>query len=185
MEDLQREMAGVESLDDFFGKDGILGRLFGQMLEEMMQAELTEQLGYERYEAKGRNSGNNRNGTRQRTVKSSTGEITVEVPRDRNSEYQPVILERYGRNTNELEEKILALYAKGMTTRDIEEIIGEAYGVSVSPATVSKITDKIWEEVEVWQSRPLAAVYPIIWLDAIACRPACTHHIAMIVKLLY
>ena len=167
MEDLRREMAEAETLDDFFGKDGILGRLFGQMLETMMQAELTEELGYEPYEVKGRNSGNTRNGTRPRTVKSSTGEIQVEVPRDRNGRYQPIILERYGRNTNELEEKVLGLYAKGMTTRDIEEIVSEAYGVAVSPATVSKITDKIWEEVEAWQNRPLATIYPIIWLDAI------------------
>jgi putative transposase len=166
MEELQREMAEVESLDDFFGKEGILGRLFGQMLETMMQAELTEQLGYEPYEAKGRNSGNSRNGTRPRTVKSSAGEIEVKIPRDRKSEYQPIILERYGRNTNELEEKILGLYAKGMTTRDIEEIVSEAYGVAVSPATVSKITDKIWDEVEAWQNRPLATIYPIMWLDA-------------------
>jgi transposase-like protein len=167
LEDLRHEMAEAETLDDFFGKDGILGRLFGQMLETMMQAELAEELGYEPYEAKGRNSGNTRNGTRPRTVKSSAGEIQVEVPRDRNSEYQPIILERYGRNTNELEEKVLGLYAKGMTTRDIEEIVSEAYGVTVSPTAVSKITDKIWDEVEAWQNRPLATIYPIIWLDAL------------------
>lgn len=166
-EEVQEELGKAESLDDFFGRDGILSRLFADTIEQMLEAELTEHLGYEKYEAAGRNSGNSRNGTRPRTIKSSAGEVEIDIPRDRNGEYEPVLLGRYGRNTNELEEKVIALFAKGLSTRDIEEIIAEAYGVSISPGTVSKITDKVWEQVETWQNRPLSEVYAIIYLDAI------------------
>jgi transposase-like protein len=93
--------------------------------------------------------------------------MTIQVPRDRTSEFQPVLLEKYQSSTNELEEKIIALYAKGVSTRDIQENLEELYGVEVSAQTISTITDKVWSLVEAWQTRPLAAVYPIVYLDAI------------------
>jgi transposase-like protein len=167
VEQIQNELATAESLDDFFGKEGIFARLFSQTLETMLEAELSEHLGYERYEAKGRNSGNNRNGKRPRKVRTSVGDTLIQVPRDRNGEYQPRLLEKHQANSNEIEEKIIALYAKGVSTRDIQETLQELYGINVSATTISTITDKVWSLVEAWQNRPLAAICPIIFLDAI------------------
>lgn len=166
-EEVQRELASAKSMDDFFGKDGIFARLFASTIEQMLEAELSEHLGYEPYEAKGRNSGNNRNGKYTKKVRSSEGETTIQVPRDRNGDFEPQLVKRYLANTNELEDKIIGMYAKGMTVRDIQETLQELYGVDVSPSTLSAITDKVWELVESWQSRPLASLYPIIYLDAI------------------
>jgi len=162
-----RELAAAKSMDDFFGKEGIFARLFAKTMEQMLEAELTEHLGYEPYEAKGRNSGNNRNGHYSKKVRTSEGETSIEVPRDRNGEYEPKILKKYASNTNELEEKIIGLYAKGMSTRDIQQTLEELYGVDVSASTISAITEKVWTLVEAWQNRPLETVYAIIYLDAI------------------
>ena len=166
-ERVQQELATATCIDDFFGKEGIFARLFAGTLEHMMEAELTQQLGYDRYAASGRNSGNSRNGKRTRNLRTSAGDLTIEVPRDRNGDYQPVLLDKYQTSTNELEDKIIALYAKGVSTRDIQDTLHELYGVEVSAQTISTITDKVWGLVEAWQNRPLAAVYPIIYLHAI------------------
>jgi transposase-like protein len=167
VERVQQELASAKSIDDFFGKEGIFARLFAGTLEQMLEAELTAQLGYEPYAASGRNSGNSRNGKRSRSLRTSAGDLTIQVPRDRTSEFQPALLEKYQTSTNELEEKIIALYAKGVSTRDIQDTLQELYGVEVSAQTISTITDKVWSLVEAWQTRPLAAVYPIVYLDAI------------------
>ena len=164
-EEIQSELSQVESIDDFFGKEGIFSKLFARTIEEMLEAELSEHLGYEKYEAQGRNSGNNRNGKRKTTLQTSAGDQKIQVPRDRNGEFQSPLLEQ--RRSNELERKITALYARGTTTRDIQETIADIYGVEVTPATISAITDKVWPLVEEWQNRPLAAVYPIVFLDAL------------------
>ena len=166
-EEVQRELATAKSMDDFFGRDGIFARLFASTLEQMLEAELSEHLGYEPYEAKGRNSGNNRNGKYTKKVRSSEGETKIQVPRDRNGDFEPQLVKRYTANTNELEDKIIGMYAKGMTVRDIQGTLQELYGIDVSPTTLSAITDKVWELVESWQSRPLANLYVIIYLDAI------------------
>jgi len=166
-EEVQRELATAKSMDDFFGRDGIFARLFASTLEQMLEAELSEHLGYEPYEAKGRNSGNNRNGKYTKKVRSSEGETQIQVPRDRNGDFEPQLVKRYAANTNELEDKIIGMYAKGMTVRDIQGTLQELYGIDVSPTTLSAITDKVWELVESWQSRPLANLYAIIYLDAI------------------
>lgn len=162
---IQQELGSAKSIDDFFGKQGILARLFASTLETMLEAELTEHLGYERYEAQGRNSGNSRNGKRSKKLRTSAGDTEVQIPRDRNSEFSSKLLEKHQTSTNELEEKILAMYGKGMSTRDIQNLLTETYGVEVSADTISAITDKIWPLVEAWQNRPLAAIYPIIYLD--------------------
>ncbi|MDP9312781.1 MAG: IS256 family transposase [Chloroflexota bacterium] len=167
VERIQQELAQATSIDDFFGKEGIFARLFAGTLEQMLEAELTAHLGYEPYAASGRNSGNNRNGKRNRNLRTSTGDVTIQVPRDRNGDFQPALLDKYQTSTNELEEKIIALYAKGVSTRDIQETLHELYGVEVSAQTISTVTDKVWSLVEAWQSRPLATVYPIVYLDAI------------------
>jgi len=166
-EEVARELATAKSMDDFFGKEGIFARLFARTLEQMLEVEMTEHLGYEPYEAKGRNSGNNRNGHYSKKVRTGEGETIIEVPRDRNGEYEPKILKKYASNTNELEEKIIGLYAKGMSTRDIQATLEELYGVEVSASTISAITEKVWTLVEAWQNRPLESIYAIIYLDAI------------------
>ncbi len=166
-EEVQREVATAKSMDDFFGKEGIFARLFANTIETMLESELSEELGYEPYEAKGKNSGNSRNGHYPKKVRTSAGETTIQVPRDRNGEYEPQVVKKHVANTNELEDKIIAMYAKGMSVRDIQDTLKELYGVDVSPATLSTITDKVWELVEAWQNRPLASIYPIIYLDAI------------------
>ena len=167
VEKVQQELGRAESIDDFFGKEGIFAKLFAETLEQMLEAELTDQLGYEKYEAKGRNSGNSRNGKTKRNLRTSNGDLEIEVPRDRNGEYQSKVLAKHQTSTNELEAKILALYAKGLSTRDIQATLEDLYGVEVSPTTISTITDKVWSLVENWQNRALAAIYPIVYLDAL------------------
>jgi len=163
-EEVARELGKATSIDDFYGKDGIFARLFSKTIEEMLEAELTSELGYERYEAEGRNSGNNRNGHYTRKMRSSGGDTKIKVPRDRNGEFQSALLKK---NSNEIEQKITAMYAKGMSTRDIQDMLTELYGIDVSPDTISAITDKVWPLVEAWQNRPLAPMYAILYLDAI------------------
>ena len=163
-EEVARELGKATSIDDFYGKDGIFARLFSKTIEEMLEAELTSELGYERYEAKGRNTGNNRNGHYSRKMRTSGGDAEIKVPRDRNGEFQSALLKK---NSNEIEQKITAMYAKGMSTRDIQDMLAELYGIDVSPETISAITDKVWPLVEAWQNRPLAPVYAILYLDAI------------------
>lgn len=165
VEEIQKELVGVEKLDDFFGKEGVFARLFAKTVEEMLEGELSAHLGYQKYESKGRDRGNSRNGKRTVTVSSSNGSQEIQVPRDRHGEYKPKLLE--DKRTNELEEKITALYAKGTTTHDIAEMIAEIYGVEVSAQTISAITDKVWPLVEEWQNRPLDKVYVIAYLDAL------------------
>ena len=163
-EEVARELGKATSIDDFYGKDGIFARLFSKTIEEMLEAELTSELGYERYEAEGRNSGNSRNGHYTRKMRSSGGDAEIKVPRDRNGEFQSALLKK---NSNEIEQKITAMYAKGMSTRDIQDMLTELYGIDVSPNTISAITDKVWPLVEAWQNRPLAPMYAILYLDAI------------------
>jgi putative transposase len=167
VERVQQELSSATSLDDFFGKDGIFARLFADTLEQMLDAELTAHLGYAKHAVEGRHSGNSRNGKRTRTLRTSSGDTTIQVPRDRQSTFHSPLLEPYQTSTNELEDKIIGLYAKGVSTRDIQATLHELYGVEVSAATVSTVTDKVWSLVEAWQNRPLQAIYPIVYLDAI------------------
>lgn len=167
VERIQQELGSAKSLDDFFGKEGIFARLFADTLEQMLEAELTAHLGYPAHAPEGRNSGNSRNGKRSRKLRTSSGDTTIQVPRDRNGSFQPVLFEPYQTSTNELEDKIIALYAKGVSTRDIQEMLLELYGIEVSPTTISAVTDKVWSLVEAWQNRALSDVYPIVYLDAI------------------
>ena len=163
-EEVARELGKATSIDDFYGKDGIFSRLFSKTIEEMLEAELTTQLGYERYDVEGHHSGNSRNGHYSRKMRTSGGDAEIKVPRDRNGEFQSDLLKK---NSNEIEQKIIAMYAKGMSTRDIQDLLTELYGIDVSPDTISAITDKVWPLVEDWQNRPLAPVYAILYLDAI------------------
>jgi len=165
-EEVQEELARATSIDDFWGKEGIFARLFGKTMEQMMQGELTGHLGYAKHERKGNNSGNSRNGSYTKKIRTSGGEQRLEIPRDRNGTYKPEILKKYETSSNEIEDKITAMYGKGQTTRSIEEYVGDMYGIELSPGMVSTITDKVWPLVEEWQNRPLESIYIIIYLDA-------------------
>jgi len=167
VERVQQELASAKSLDDFFGKDGIFARLFADTLEQMLEAELTAHLGYPPHAPQGRNSGNSRNGKRSRNLRTSNGDTTIQVPRDRTSTFHSPLLAPYQTSTNELEDKSIGLYAKGVSTRDIQATLHELYGVEVSAATISSVTDKVWGLVEASMNRPLSAIYPIVYLDAI------------------
>ncbi|MFC1790793.1 IS256 family transposase [Patescibacteria group bacterium] len=164
---VQEELSSAKSIDDFFGRKGIFSRLFSKTSEQMMKEELASHLGYDKYEARGRNSGNSRNGACRKKLRTSGGDTQVEVPRDRNGSFSPMILKKHQRSSNEIEKKIIGMYARGVSVRDIQDTLGELYGINVSPATISTITNKVWEMVEDWQSRPLEEIYPIVYLDAI------------------
>ena len=166
LETIQQALSEAETMDDFFGKEGIFARLFADTVEAMLEAEITEHLGYERYESKGRNSGNSRNGSYPAPLRASTGDVTIQKPRDRQGTFQSRFVKKHERNTEEIEEKVLALYGKGLSTRDIQDLLAEIHGVDVSATTISTITDKVWPLVEAWQNRPLAALYPVVFLDA-------------------
>ena len=138
------------------------------MIEEFYQGELEEELGYTKYDYRNKDSNNSRNGYSSKKLKSSAGQIEVNVPRDRNGEYEPQVIKKH-QNTigQDLEAKIISMYAKGMTTSDIESHIEEIYGYQVSDSSITRITDKILPLVKEWQTRPLEAVYPIVFMDAI------------------
>jgi transposase-like protein len=133
----------------------------------MLDAELTEHLGYEKSCPSGNNSGNSRNGKTSKTIISDNGEIELQIPRDRKSEFDPAVLKKYEKTLGPVEEKIISMYAKGMTTRDIQSHIEEIYGLEISPTMVSNITDSIVTKAKEWQSRPLEEIYPIVFFDAI------------------
>jgi putative transposase len=124
-----------------------------------MQAELTHHLGYEKHHPAGRGSGNSRNGTSTKTVKGDFGEAVIEVPRDRNGSFEPKIVPRHERRFTGFDDKILSLYARGMTVREIQGHLREIYGVDVSPSLISEVTDAVMEEVNAWQTRPLEPLY--------------------------
>ncbi len=153
--------------EEILGDNGLLKQLTKAVLERAMQAELTEHLGYEKHDATGDNSGNSRNGKSRKTLKGDFGELPIEVPRDRNSEFDPKIVPKGQTRFDGFDDKILSLYARGMTTREIQSHLEEIYQVEVSPSLISTVTDAVIEEVKVWQNRPLDALYPILYLDAL------------------
>jgi putative transposase len=139
-------------------------------VESALKAELDEHLGYERHAPAGRGSGNSRNGYSGKTLKGDLGEIPLQTPRDRNGTFEPQLIAKGQTRLARLDSQILALYAKGMTTRDIADTLQELYGTEVSPALVAKVTDAVWDTVQTWQSRPLETVYPILYLDGLVIK---------------
>ena len=156
-----------EKPEDIIGEGGILKQLTKAILERALESELTNQLGYPKNSPKGKNTGNSRNGKSKKTLKSDHGELSIEVPRDRNSKFDPQIVNKGQRRFTGCDDKILSMYARGMTTRDIQAHLEDIYGVEVSAELISSVTDGILEEVKEWQNRPLEAVYPIVYFDAI------------------
>lgn len=142
--------------------------MFKQGIQTMLQAELAEHLGYEKHSPQGYNSGNSRNGYSKKKVKTeSIGDLVLSIPRDRNGSFEPGIIPKHSRMSEKLEDAILGMYSRGMTTPDIEEQVKEIYGVSVSSGTVSNITNRLLEDVKEWQNRPLDPVYFVVWMDGI------------------
>lgn len=152
---------------DLIGESGLLKQLTKQLLERAMSAEMTEHVGYEKHDAAGNNSGNSRNGTSAKTIKGSFGTMGLEVPRDRNGTFEPQIIEKHQTRFTGFDENIISLYARGLSTREIQQHIEEIYQVEVSPALISSVTDGVLDEVKTWQNRQLDAIYPIVYMDAI------------------
>src|SRR5579862_5873439 len=153
--------------EDLIGETGLLKQLTKALLERAMNTELTQHLGYEKHDPAGYNSGNSRNGTSPKTVKGEFGEMVVGTPRDRNGSFEPQILPKHQTRLDGFDDKILSMYARGMTTREIQGHLREMYGVEVSPALVSEVTDAVLDEVKAWQNRPLEPIYGIVFLDAL------------------
>lgn len=153
--------------EDILGENGILKQLTKGVVERMLQAEMTDHLGYEKSAPAGQNSGNSRNGSTSKTILTGQGEVPLDVPRDRNGEFTPQIVPKHQRRFPEFDDKVISMYARGMTTREIQGHLKELYGVRVSPDLVSTITDAVIDEITSWQNRPLDDLYPIVYLDAL------------------
>lgn len=167
IQQLQEDLKSCKTVDDLLGKDGAIKKLIKKTVERMLDGELTEHLGYEKHSPAGKGTGNSRNGSSGKKLKSDYGSVSIEVPRDRNSEFEPTVIKKHQTMLGALDEKIISMYARGMSVRDIQAHLQEIYGVEVSPTFISKITEKILALVEEWQARPLSEVYLIMYLDAI------------------
>ena len=158
---------GISLLD---GPDGLIGQLTARIIERALGAEMDDHLGYEKGDPAGRGTGNSRNGHYGKTLTTQAGPVRISVPRDRNAESGPQIVKKGQRRAGPVDEIILSLYARGLTTRDIQAHLAEVYGVSVSPALISNITDVVQDEIITWQTRPLDAFYAIIYIDALVVK---------------
>jgi putative transposase len=163
---LDKLIEGYQKPEDLIGENGLLKQLTKALVERAMNAELTHHLGYKKNDPQGRGSGNSRNGKSRKKLKGDFGEIEIEVPRDREGAFEPKIVAKHQRRFDGFDDKILSMYARGMSTREIQGHLQDMYGVEVSPSLISEVTDAVVEELQQWQSRPLEAVYPIVYLDA-------------------
>jgi putative transposase len=163
-------IAGKRGEREILGQDGVLGEITRRMVQRALEEELTEHLGYPAGQAPLGGVGNSRNGGTPKTVLTDQGPVAISVPRDRKSRFEPQLVKKGQRRLRGLDEKIIALYAGGMTTREIEAYIGELYGPGVSRETVSRVTAAVLEDAKAWQTRPLEAVYPILYLDALVIK---------------
>jgi len=145
--------------------DAMIKEIYKHTLEGMLEAEIEDELGYSRYDYRNKQTANSRNGKRKKTVRSRSGDLELEVPRDRNGEFEPQSVPKRTRDISSIEDKILGLYARGMSTRDIVDQLEEIYGTKLSPTLVSQLSDKILPLIESWNSRELAPCYPLLWLD--------------------
>lgn len=145
----------------------MLKKLFGDTLQEMLEAELDHELGYTKYDYKNKQTDNSRNGYSSKTVKSNYGKVDLDVPRDRNGQFEPAVVKKNQTDISSIEDQVLSMYAKGMSTRDIERHLESLYGIDASPELISRITDRIIPMIAEWQSRPLSAIYAIVFMDAI------------------
>ena len=163
--DFWKDFKDRKDFDDFFGE------LFKEGINQMLKAEMTDHVGYEKHAKEGENSGNSRNGDYPKTLKTNLGEITVNVPRDRNGEFDPQVVPKHEtRLSDEIAQVIIGLYSRGMSTMDIEQQIEQIYGVQVDSTSVSNITNVLIDSIKEWQSRPLDEVYFVVWMDGISIK---------------
>lgn len=164
---LDKLLEGVKTQDDLAGPGGLLKQITKALVERMLAGELTHHLGYEKHNAADSGNGNTRNGKSRKTLKGQSGEMEIAVPRDRNGSFEPQVVRKHQTRWDGLDQQIIALYARGLTVRDIQAQLHEIYGVEVSAGLISEVTDEVLEEVKIWQNRPLENMYPVIFLDAL------------------
>ena len=167
---LDHLISDYKSPEEVVGENGLLNQLTKRVLERMLNSELTEHLGYTKNSILGNNSGNSRNGRSKKEILTDQGKISLDIPRDRNGEFDPKIIEKGQRRFSGFDDKIISLYARGMTTRDIQSHLKEMYHVDVSPELISTVTDSIIKDVKDWQSQPLNSIYPIVYFDALVVK---------------
>jgi putative transposase len=163
-------LGSTKSAEDLFGKDGLLKNLTKRLMERLLEAEMTNHLGYMKHAAEGNNTGNSRNGKTKKTVKTGNGNVEIAVPRDRESEFSPLLIGKRQSRLAGLDDNILSLYSKGMTVRDIQDHLQELYGTEISRDLISTITDAVLEDVKAWRSRPLDDIYPIVFIDGFVAK---------------
>jgi putative transposase len=164
---LDKLLEGVKTQEDLAGPDGLLKQITKALVERMLAGELTHHLGYEKHAAAEPGNGNTRNGKSRKTLKGQSGEMEIAVPRDRHGSFEPQVVRKHQTRWDGLDQQIIALYARGLTVRDIQAQLQEIYGVEVSASLISEVTDEVLDEVKIWQSRPLENMYPVIFLDAL------------------
>ena len=160
-------LSNYQKPEDLIGENGLLKQLTKLLVERALDAEMTQHLGHGKHEAVANPAGNTRNGKSRKTLKGDFGELSIEVPRDRQGSFEPQLIPKHQTRWSGFDDKILSLYARGMTVREIQQHLEEMYGAEVSPALISSVTDAVVEEVKAWQARPLDALYPIVYLDCI------------------
>lgn len=160
-------LANYKKPDDLIGENGLLKQLTKRVVERALETEMTEHLGYGKHEAVTNSAGNMRNGKSRKTLKGEFGELSIEIPRDRHGSFEPQLIPKHQTRWAGFDDKILSLYARGMTVREIQSHLEEMYGTEVSPSLISSVTEAVADEVKAWQSRPLDAIYPIVYLDCI------------------
>ena len=156
--------------EEVFGTDGLLKQLSKRILERMLDAEMTHHLGYSKHSKEGYGTGNSRNGKTSKKVKTDTGELTLEVPRDRTSDFEPQIIPKRQVRLAGLDKTVLSLYGRGMTVRDIQAHLEELYGTNISRDLISNVTDAVLDDVKEWRNRPLCALYPIVFIDGFVAK---------------
>ena len=163
-------LEGCDSPDDILGEAGLLKQLTKKVAERALNAEMEQHLGYAKHALEGKNSGNSRNGKTSKKIRSVHGEIELDIPRDRNGSFEPKLVKKGEKQLNGFDDRIISLYARGMSTRDIQAHFEESYGVEVSPTFISQVTNEVMDEVKQWQQRPLDALYPVVYLDCLVVR---------------
>ena len=160
-------LADYKKPEDLIGENGILKQLTKAIVERALQAEMAAHLGHHKHEAVANESGNTRNGSSAKTLKGDFGALPIEIPRDRDGSFEPQLIAKHQTRWSGFDDKILSLYARGMTVQEIQSHLEEMYGTEVSPTLISSVTDAVMDEVKNWQARALDALYPIVYLDCI------------------
>jgi len=174
---LDRLLVDYKKPEDLIGETGLLKQLTKALLERALEGELTDHLGYKKHAPVANKGGNARNGTSAKTIKGEFGKLPIVVPRDRDSTFEPIIIPKGQTHFDGFDDKIISLYARGMTTREIQGHLEEIYGIDVSPSLISSVTDAIADEVKIWQNRPLDALYPIVYMDAVRVKVRDNGHV--------